>query len=230
MSTETTELTPLVPDAVPETPVEEVDAAEAPATPPEWSKPLQKMQQEQANFMKRIEGLLKTAQQAPTPQARASKLDSIMSRIKGNEGQVIAASSPELAALLSDFAEEVADLKSGSDMTQKVTALEARQQAMEAFEEFMQDKPDGFRKAYIAEQKRVQNKWSERGTDVDSKSLQVHMTEWAENYLEKLTAGKATAAPRASGTGRVIPAPGARSVSSSKPTGNPFGVKVGDKF
>lgn len=181
----------------------------------------QEFQQERANTVKQIERLLgEHLGNRAAPEKKSSKLDEVMAKLNGAEGQAIASQSPEIAAILKDYVE------SSSTQDSKLEELRRDLAARNAFEDYMEDKPAGFREAYTKQQRLLSTKYRERGIPLTNEQLSVALMEWADNWLEK---GKTAQplAPTAPGVKRIVPAQGgARQKADSTPRRNPFGLKV----
>lgn len=187
------------PPLAPEVP-EEVEAEAEPETPPSFSKPLQKLQMENANLRKEVGAIKKLLEQglsAKSETTKEDKLAKVREILAGSQGEELERYVPGLRDIVQTLTEEVAESRQSISDSRK-----ARQQS-ESFEEYMADKPSGFRDAFVEKQAELQAELESEGEKVDEFQLRIAMKEWAKGYLK--TAG--TPAPK--------PAPGGKSVIPS---------------
>ncbi len=218
--------TPLNPEAEVEVAVEEAPQTET-ETPaeenPQFSKLLQREQMERANLAKEVKSLkemLSKALSAKTPEVRESRVDDLLNNEKFHR---LAERDPEAAELFK------AQVERTNAQLEKTRELERRQEARERFEDFMADKPPGFREAYTREQRRLMDELAEDGFEADETQLGIALGQWSKRWLtEKKTAAKpAVTAP---GGNRILPQTGARPKSEAARPSNPFGLRVTDKI
>ncbi len=228
MSTETQ--APLNPEVEATTPealaqVEETEEVVAEEVPPavDYSKLLQKEQMARANmekkFEKKFDELLDAIKSGASQQVQANKADTLKSYLESEEGKTLAASTPGLTALIAGVAAEAAEAR------KKASDTDDRQAARERYEEFMADKPSGFREAYSKEQRRLMDEIAEEGFQADETAVGIAMMQWSKRWMKSKTAP--VPAVTATGVSRVLPAAGVKGKNPPpKPTGNPFGWTV----
>ncbi len=198
------------PPLAPET-VEETEPPEEHA----FSKPLQKLQMENANLRKEVGAIKKLLEQGLASKSDATKVDrlaKVRGILAGAEGEEIEKYVPGLRGLIGDLTDEVEESRKSRTDADKST------QQTRDFEDYMSDKPAGFREAYGAKQDELEAEYESEGIKVDDFQLRIAMKEWAKSYLK--TAG--TPAPK--------PAPGGKSVIPSTtgarrtPSGTPEAI------
>ncbi len=190
---------------------------------PDYSKLLQKEQMARANLEKKMDkqlsAILEAVKSGASEKAQATNLNKLKGYLDSDEGKTLAASNPGLADAIATMAEEAAEAK------RKATETDERQSARDRFDEFMLDKPAGFREAYSHEQRRLMDEVKEEGFDADETSLGIAMAQWTKRWMKSKTAP--AAATTATGVGKVTPTAGAKVKNPPpKPTGNPFGWTV----
>lgn len=176
---------------------------------PKWSKPLQKLQQENANLRKdiaSIKGLLEKGFAAKTPEAKQDKLAKVRELLKGEQGEDMERFMPGLRGIMADLADEVAETRQGA------TESATQRQKADAFEDYMSDKPAGFREAYSEKQAELQAELEAEGEEVDEFAMRIAMKDWAKGYLKTAKTPAATPAPSGKS---VIPVTGARRASNA---------------
>ncbi len=232
-------LAPLNPEtAVAETAVAEalpveVDITEQAQAVPEWSKPVQKLQQSYGNLERKMDERLtemmdllkqRSGNQHSTQKSRAQ---TILERLDSSENQLFRETEPEKYRIMRDMAEELAGRP---DVSSEIQELRQAQANRDTYDAYMADKPPGFESAFVKEQNRVVAESAEMGETITSREARVYMTQWAKQWLAK--AAKSTPAPTtAPGAKPIIPAnTGARQRPTETKRSNPFGVRVGQQI
>ncbi len=190
---------------------------------PDYSKLLQKEQMARANLEKKMDkqlsAILEAVKSGASEKAQATNLNKLKGYLNSDEGRTLAASNPGLADAIATMAEEASEAK------RRANEVEERQTRQADFDDFMTDKPSGFREAYVREQRRLMDEVKEDGLDADETALGIAMAQWTKRWMKSKTAPAAAAT--ATGVGKVTPTAGAKVKNPPpKPTGNPFGWTV----
>lgn len=195
--TATEELAPLAPAEEVQDPDAQAEAAEPEAEAVEaqdrFSKPLQKVQMENANLRRDV-AELKTLilQQAAKPQTAAAKdrLESMLEEAKTEYGE----SNPGLMKIVNALADELREGKATrSDLQRKLEEV----QGVSAYENFMAGRSSQFRTEFSeAQAELVASAMEEFGEKPSIRELRLAMTGWVKNW-DKSNQPQTTTKPNA---------------------------------
>jgi hypothetical protein len=188
-----------------ETVVETAEESAAEETPkmPDWSPPVQKLQEKFATFQRHIlEALteLKSARAAPQQEAARDELNDLLEEAKKFD-DLMPGYSAHTGKILGKLREALA-------LKGELPALREAVQNREDVSAYMADKPAGFKEAYATAQAELIEEAKASGDNVTQRELRLALGVWAKNWLKE---NKTAPKPRPGAGGRsVIPAPAAR--------------------
>lgn len=206
---------PVVPETEAEATKEpEVSVDEPPAKPelPEWSKPLQKMQERLANNEKatsqkldQLMELMKSAAKSGTANQQQTRIERAMSFLESDKGRDIEAINPGITGMFKDMLEEVRELRSSGDNS------ELRKELAEVkAEAFWSAYPPDARTFVEAEGRRLQSELGLQGEALQGALKLVLNTYIAEKSRPDTKTATKIPAKAASSKGQAIQATGAR--------------------
>ena len=214
------ETPPLNPETAAETPVETGGEPKA----HDFSKPLQKVQMENANMRRELadlKGMLEEFKAARTTVDKKDALDDLQAAMDGEQGQQFESMVPGLSKTLKAIAARVKEGGKPAVQDPRIEALEKRLEASEKFGKFMSDKTPEFRKAYAAYQRELEADLREEGEEYDAGALAIAMRQFVKGWKEpEGNEGEETPAPAKPTGGKkpVIPAnTGARHTGQKDP-------------
>jgi hypothetical protein len=188
----------------PETPEGEEAEATTPEpekTPPEWSKPVQKLQQNIANLTKQLEQLTKGSK-TETPVQAATRLAKAKAMLTGDKRKDLDTYMPGVSDAIEDLVAAVEDR--GATAPDGLEELKTLKQELE-YKAYFADYPASYRKDF-----EVQQKAFEEDDNMTGAELRGAMTAWFKRYVADKAANKEAGTPKraASGSGanKVIPA------------------------
>lgn len=170
--------------------------------PPEWSKPVQKLQQNIANLTKQLEQLTKGTK-TETPVQQATRLAKAKAMLTGDKRKDLDTYMPGMSDVIEDLVSALEDR--GTNVPDDLEELKAIQEEIK-FEKFFAKYPESYRRDFEAQQKVYMEKYNVTGGE----KLQIAMDSWFERYVADKAANKEAGTPKrpASGSGatKVIPA------------------------